>query len=168
MPGESVPFYNRNAPDSGCCPRFDPQGWDGLELTLADKLFVRAVTHAVFHVPVDTAKVFARVYRHLDAARAFDPRAFFVLSRDLGAWSAEHYFAAATKVPGEEMVRLSGRFRTKVFDEPHGQEKRWHKALKAISAAAGKPDGEGFFYYTTCPKCAARYGHNYVVGFAEI
>ena len=32
----------------------------------------------------------------------------------------------------------------------------------------GKPDGEVYFYYTTCPKCAKHYGHNYVVGFAEI
>ena len=25
-----------------------------------------------------------------------------------------------------------------------------------------------YFYYTTCPKCAKKYGHNYIVSFAEV
>ena len=25
-----------------------------------------------------------------------------------------------------------------------------------------------YFYYTTCPKCAKKHGHNYVVGFAQV
>jgi hypothetical protein len=24
-----------------------------------------------------------------------------------------------------------------------------------------------FFYYTTCPKCAKKHGHNYTVAFAK-
>jgi len=27
---------------------------------------------------------------------------------------------------------------------------------------------EGYFYYTTCPKCAKKYGKNYVVLLAQV
>jgi len=168
MPYDSVPFYDLNDTETGCCPRFHPENWDGLELNFDEKLFVRARTHAVFHVPVDMGRVFQRVQEHLEAAGAFDPNGFVVLSKDLGSWTSEHYFAAAKEVPGEEMVRLSGTYATKVFDGPYSAAKQWYDEMKALGADRGKPDGEVLFFYTTCPKCAEHYGHNYVVGFAEV
>ena len=126
------------------------------------------MTHAVFHVPIDIGRVFPRVQEHLEAAKAFDPEDFFILSKDLSAWTSEHFFAASADVPGEEMVRLSGKYRTRVFVGPYADAKRWYEEMKTISAAHGKPEGEVNFDYTTCPKCAKHYGHNYVVGFAEI
>ncbi len=168
MPYDSVPFYDLSDNETGCCPQFHAENWDGLELNFNDKLFVLARTHAVFHVPVDMGRVFQRVQEHLEAADAFDPSDFMVLSKDLGAWTSEHYFAAAKEVPGEEMVRLTGTYVTKVFDGPYSQAKQWYDEMKALAAKRGKRDGEVFFYYTTCPKCAEHYGHNYVVGFAEV
>jgi Bacterial hydrolase len=168
MPYDSVPFYDMSDNETGCCPRFNAKGWDGLELHFDNKLFVHARTHAVFHVPIDMGKVFPRVQAHLEAANAFDPDNFFILSKDLGAWTSEHFFTASRDVAGEEMVRLSGDYVTKVFDGPYADAKQWYDEMKAISAARGKPDGEVYFYYTTCPKCAKHYGHNYIVGFAEV
>ncbi|GKY86622.1 hydrolase [Sinisalibacter aestuarii] len=167
MPYDSVPFYDMNDNETGCCPRFNPKDWDGLELHFDNKLFVRAVTHAVFHVPIDMGKVFQRVQDHLEAVNAFDPNDFFILSKDLGAWTSEHFFTASREVPGEDMVRLSGDYVTKVFDGPYSEAKDWYDQMKALAAARGNPDGEVYFYYTTCPKCAQHYGHNYVVGFAQ-
>lgn len=168
MPYDSLPFYDLTDNETGCCPRFDPTGWDGLELTFENKLFVRAVTHAIFHVPIDMGRVFPRVQAHLEAADAFDPADFFILSRDLGAWKSEHLFAAGAVVPDEEMVRLSGRYLTRVFEGPYEKAKDWYDEMKAEAVARGKPAGEVWFYYTTCPKCAKHYGHNYIVGFAEL
>jgi hypothetical protein len=168
MPYDSVPFYNMADNETGCCPRFDATNWDGLELHFDNKLFVRAQTHSVFHMPIDMGRVFPRVQEHLQAADAFDPNDFLVLSKDLSAWNSEHYFAAARDVPGEDMARLSGTYVTKVFDGPFSDAKHWYDEMKAISAERGKLDGEVYFFYTTCPKCAKHYGHNYVVGFAEV
>ena len=168
MPYDNVPFYDMADNETGCCPRFDAKGWDGLELEFNDKLFVLARTHAVFHVPVDMGKVFMRVQAHLEAADAFNPDDFFILSKDLGAWTSEHLFASSREVPDEEMVRLSGTYVTKVFDGPYTDAKDWLVQMKAVAAKRGNPDGEVYFYYTTCPKCAKHYGHNYVVGFAQV
>jgi len=168
MPYDNVPFYDMADNETGCCPRFHPENWDGLTLHFDNKLFVRAVTHAVFHVPIDMGRVFPRVQAHLEAAGAFDANDFFILSKDLGAWVSEHYFTAAKEVPDEQMVRLTGDYATKVFDGPYSEARQWYDEMKKISADHGKPDGEVFFFYTTCPKCAEHYGHNYVVGFAEV
>jgi len=168
MPYDILPITDMSDTETGCCPRFDPAAWDGLEVRFENKLFVRAVTHAIFHVPVDMGRVFPRVHSHLEAAGAYDPNEFLVLSRDLGAWTSEHYFAACKDVPDEEMVRLSGAFVTRVFDGPYSRMGDWYEEMKELAAERGKTDGNIYFYYTTCPKCAKHYGHNYVVGFAEI
>ena len=168
MAYDSVPFYDMDDNETGCCLRFDPAAWDGLELHFDKKLFVRARTHAVFHVPIDMGRVYPRVFEHLEQDGAFDPADFFIMSRDLGAWTSEHFFAAARDVEGEDMVRLTGDYVTKVFDGPYSEAKRWFEDMKSIGRSRGKPDAEVFFYYTTCPKCAKHYGHNYVVGFVAV
>ena len=41
-------------------------------------------------------------------------------------------------------------------------------AKAVIEASQGKKAGKYYFYYTSCPKCAKKYGHNYIVAFAEV
>ncbi len=168
MPYDNLPTYDTGASETGCCALIDPRAWDGLDLHFEDRLFVRARTHAVFHMPIDMARVFQRVQDHLKDADAFDPENFLVLSKDLGPWTSEHYFAATREVADEEMVRLSGDFVTKVFDAPFSEAGAWHDEMKDIAAERGNPDGDVFFFYTLCPKCSKHYGHNYVVGFAQV
>lgn len=168
MPFDRLPVYDTAKSETDCCTLIDPREWDGLELEFDDKLFILARTHAVFHVPVDMGRVFQRVQEHLENAGAYDAAGFLVLSRDLGSWTSEHYFAAAKEVPGEEMVRMNGHYVTKVFDGPYAETKTWHTEMKELARARGKEDGEVLFFYTACPACADHYGHNYVVGFAEI
>lgn len=168
MPFDKLPVYDTAKSETDCCTLIDPKEWDGLEVVFDNKLFVLARTHAVFHVPVDMGRVFSRVQAHLEAADAYDPEGFLVLSRDLGAWTSEHFFAATRDVPDEEMVRLSGTFVTRVFDGPYSEGKRWYDEMKALAKARGNPDGEVYFFYTACPSCAEHYGHNYQIAFAQI
>lgn len=39
---------------------------------------------------------------------------------------------------------------------------------KAQDAGQGKKAKKYYFYYTSCPKCAKKFGHNYIVAFAEV
>lgn len=153
---------------TGCCPRFHPEDWEGVELRFRDKRFVRAVTHSALHVPIDMGRVFGRVLGAIEAAGADDPEGRIVLSRDLSAWKAEHLFAVSDEVAGEEMTTLSGTFITRVFEGPFSGAGAWYDAMKRAAAARGKPDGAVWFYYTTCPKCGKVYGKNHVVGLAEV
>ena len=129
---------------------------------------MRAETKSVMHVPVNMGKVFSRVQSHVEAATGFDPDNTIVRSRDLSPRKSEHLFAADQPVPDEEMVTLSGDFVTKVFEGPYKDAKDWYDEMKQLAAGRGKADGEVWFFYSTCPKCAKVYGKNYVVGLAEV
>ncbi|WP_295077981.1 hydrolase [Tabrizicola sp.] len=168
MQTNALPVSDRSDNTTGCCPRFNPAGWEGAELHFRDKLFLRAETVSAMHIPLNMGKVFSRVQRHIDAAAAMDPDQSIVLSRDLSAFKGEHLFAVTRVVPDEQMLRMSGDYVTKVFEGPYREAKDWHETLKALSASHGKEDGRIWFFYTTCPKCAKAYGENYVVGLAEV
>jgi hypothetical protein len=168
MDTNALPKYDSSVNTTGCCPRFNPEGWDGAELHFRDKPFLRAETLSAMHVPLNMGKVFTRVQGHIDDAGAMDLDQFIVMSRDVSAFKGEHLFAVTKEVPEEEMTHLSGDYVTKVFEGPYRDAKGWYEELKAISATRGKSDGEVWFFYTTCPKCAKAYGKNYVVGLAEV
>ena len=163
-----IPRLDTSINTTGCCAKFVPEGWDGAEVHFRDKPFVRALTRSVMHIPLNMDKVFTRVLSKLEGGAAMAPDGFVVLSRDLSPWSGEHLFSINTPVQGEEVTTLTGDFVTKVFEGPYSEARKWHDALRAISAAHGKPEGRAYFYYTTCPKCAKAYGANFVVGFAEV
>lgn len=163
-----LPHCDMSVNTTGCCPKFNPEGWDGQELHFRDKPFVRADTMSVMHVPVNMGRVFSRVQQHMEEAGAFDPEDVIVLSRDTSPWHAQHLFAAAKPVPDEAMTTLSGDFVTKVFEGPYREARNWHFEMQDLVRSRGCTPGEVWFFYTTCPKCAKAYGQNYVVGVAEM
>ena len=168
MQTNELPKYDTSVNTTGCCPKFNPEGWDGQTIHLKDKPFVRATTRSAMHVPLNMGSVFSRVQEHLDAADAYDPDSFVVLSKDLSAWKGEHLFSVQKPVPDEENVTLTGDFVTKVFEGPYAEAKTWHADMQKLAAEHGKSDSDVYFFYTTCPKCAKAYGENYIVGVAQV
>lgn len=163
-----LPAYRASDNPTGCCPRFDPRGWDAQELRFDGKLFVKARTHSLFHVPVDMARVFRKTLGAIAAAGARSDDDFLVLSRDRSPWSSEHYFAVTREVPGLEMARLTGDFVTRVFEGPYRRVPQWAAEAAADLASRGRRPGRLFFFYTTCPRCAKHYGKNYVVAVTQV
>ncbi len=163
-----LPKMDMSETTTGCCPKFNPEGWEGRHLVFEDKPFLRATTRSLLHVPINMGKVFGRVQKHIEEAGAQDEDSFLILSRDLSATEAEHYFAVTRDVPGEEMVALSGTFVTRVFGGPYRHAKDWVNDMEVAASAAGKTAQRVFLFYTTCPACARAYGRNYVVGLAQI
>lgn len=168
METNTLPAFDMSVNTTGCCPKFNPDGWDDQDLHFRDKPFVRAKTRSILHMPINMGSVFSRVQNHIKASDAAGAEDYFVLSRDTSAWRSEHLFAVPGPVPDEEMTSLSGDFVTKVFEGPYRHVRAWEKQLRqAVRARGSDPKGIHFFY-TTCPKCAKAYGKNYVVGVAEV
>ena len=165
---DKLPRMDMSDAPTGCCPQFNPEGWDGLRLHFEDKLFVRATTRSLLHIPLNMGSVFTRVQAHIEDAGALIPDGFLVLSRDLSSTEAEHFFAVTKDVPEEEMVTLSGDFLTRVFEGPYRNAKEWVHDMEVAAKAAGETGKRVFMFYTTCPKCVQAYGKNYVVGFVEV
>lgn len=168
MDVNALPRSDTSVNETGCCPRFEPAGWDGQELHFRDKPFLRAETRSMMHVPLNMGKVFARVQKAVEAAGGFDTDDLVVLSRDITAFRAEHLFAVPRKVAGEQMVTLSGDFVTRVFEGPYRMARDWYGQMEDLVRARGSPPRRIYFYYTTCPRCAKHYGRNYVIGVAEV
>lgn len=168
MKTNAVPHFDDSINTTGCCPKFNPDGWDGRQLHFDNKEFIRAATKSLMHIPVNMGSVFSRVLGHIEAAGAYDPDNLVVLSRDLSAWQAEHLFSFSKPVPEEETVTLTGDFITKVFEGPYRKTKDWYAEMKDLAHAKGGASDEVYFFYTTCPKCAKAYGENYIVGVARI
>jgi len=150
---------------TGCCPRFIPDEWDDRQLHFRDKRFVKAKTVSFLHIPLNMGGVFKRTFAAVEDAGAQDLEQFIVLSRDNSPWSADHFFSVTKDVPGQKMVRLSGDYRTKVFEGPFRNMGKWYRELLEIS---GDRNADTYFFYTTCPRCAKHYGKNYVVGLAGL
>lgn len=163
----ALPFYDQSDNPTNCCPRFKPEGWDNQDLHFRNKRFVKATTKSVMHLPIDMGKVFARTMQAIEDADALAPDDVIVLSRDVSPWKAEHFFAVSKDVPGQEMAQLSGDFRTKVFEGPYSDARKWYGELVESVGGDKKKPPDTYFFYTTCPKCAKHYGKNYVVGIVE-
>jgi hydrolase family protein len=163
-----LPAYDARDKSTGCCARFDPAGWDRQELNFDAKRFVRARTRSLFHIPINMRSVFRKTFAAIEAAAARSDRDFIVLSMELSPWAAEHYFAVTKDVPGQDMVRLSGDFLTRVFEGPYRDMPQWRRDLASYAAERDKRVDRTFFFYTTCPGCARVYGKNYVVGAAQV
>lgn len=168
MQTNGLPAFDLSVNTTGCCPKFNPMGWDNVKLHFEDKKFVRAVTKSAMHVPLNMGQVFTRVQENMDDVAAFDNAEMLVLSRDVSAWEAEHFFAVSRDVPGEDMVTISGDFITRVFEGPYRKAAGWVHDMEIAAKAQGKKAKTVYMFYTTCPSCAKAYGENYVVGVAQL
>ena len=92
METNALPEYRADDNPTGCCPRFDPEGWDAQELHFRDKLFLRVTTRSENHVPIDMGPVFEDTFTAMFEAGAYDSKDIIVLSRDLSPSEAEHFF----------------------------------------------------------------------------
>jgi hypothetical protein len=168
METNTLPRYDDSVNTTGCCPKFNPEGWDGKRLHFDHKPFLRATTRSVMHIPVNMGSVFSRVQTRIEEAGAYDAEDYIVLSRDLSPWVAEHLFSVSKPVPDEESVTLTGEFVTRVFEGPYRAVGDWHTEMVAQARAMGATEEEVYFFYTTCPKCAKAYGENYIVAVARV
>ncbi len=150
-----------------CCPQFNPDPWDGKTITWQGKRFVRDRVSSLFHIPLNYGAVMTRVDAALRAADA-KLEAPVMLTDENSLWGADVLVEAGKDVPGAEMVNISGTFMSKVFEGPYSGVGRWVGEMKAWLSSEGKSFSKLYFYYTTCPKCAKKYGKNYVVLLAQI
>lgn len=155
-----------------CCPPFDPQPWNETTHIWADKPFLKDEMVQFLHLPFPGAMSRA-ITRMWDVANnheaAPDTSDFLLLAYDPSPWKCELYLSLTKDIPGEQNgIKLTGNFISKVYDGPYNHVPRFLKDMEAYLKKLGKTSKRHYFYYTTCPKCARKYGHNYIVLLAEV
>jgi len=152
---------------TGCCPPFDASKWGDREVVWRDHLFVKEHVTSFFHVPLDMGRKVLRAKAKIDAAGA-EPSQPLMLSDEISKWGSDLYIDVSKPVRGAVMATLSGRFLTKVYDGQFRDAGKWAEDMKREVESKGHTLQKLYFAYTTCPKCAQAYGHNYVVLFARV
>ena len=123
----ALPKYDMSDNPTNCCPRFNSEGWDEQKLSFKDKLFVKAKTRSIFHIPINMSSVFPKTFSAIDKAHAKGEDEFIVLSYDPSVWTGEHYFSVIKDVPGQKMIHMTGDYLTKVFEGPYKNVPKWEK-----------------------------------------
>jgi len=150
-----------------CCPPFQPEPWDEREVTWREKRFVKDRVRSFLHIPLNFGAVMKRNMAKIEAAGA-KPEQMMVLSDENSLWGADVYIDVSTDVPDARMATISGTFLTKVFEGPYKNIRKWIAEMGRYVASQGRDLKRLYFFYTTCPKCAKKYGKNYVVLLAEV
>ena len=152
---------------SECCPRFQPEPWDDKVITWEGKRFLQDRVVSFLHIPLNFGAVMRRSMTTIEAAGA-TPDEMVVLSDENSLWGADVYVAIAKDIPGARTTTLSGTFLSKVFEGPFRNMRTWVGEMTSFVAAKGKVPQKLYFFYTTCPACAQKYGKNYVVILAQL
>lgn len=144
-----------------CCPRFDPKPWDGI-LEWKNKKFVKDRVFTFFYMPLNFGGVMRRLDEGVRKAGAKIPDNL-CLSDHTSKWNMDVFLAVDKEIPGAENLTLSGRFLSKVYEGPYKDTGKWCKDFEEYAKNQKLNIKKWYMWYTTCPKCAKKYGKNYVV-----
>ncbi len=154
-----------------CCPVFDPTQWDNKKHVWIDKLFLKDSVPELFHIPLPSmyGKVITRMWDKINLyGVAPEGKDFLLLAHDPSPFKSELLMAITKEIPGEDIVKLSGTYFSKVFDGPYNKVPKYIKETDEYLASLKLKARKYYFYYAYCPDCAKKYGHNFIVAIAEV
>ncbi len=91
-----------------------------------------------------------------------------ILSEHTSKWNTDIFVAVDKEIPNAENSTISGKFFCKVYEGEFKDTGTWMKNMKETLDQKGLPSDKLYMWYTTCPKCAKKYGKNYVAILAKI
>lgn len=90
------------------------------------------------------------------------------LSDHTSKWNMDIYLAVDKEISGAENLTLSGRFLSKTYEGDFKQTDIWCKDFKEFVKSKNLEIKKWYMWYTTCPKCAKKYGKNYTVIIGKV
>jgi hypothetical protein len=161
-----------NNENKECCPKFNPEKWDQKTHNWNNKPFVRTSMPTIFHMPLPFMinKKITKIYQLAEEAKMIetDHADVLIMFRDPSAFRSEIYLSVAGQVPGADNTAISGTFMSKVFSGPYAAVPKFIKEMDKYLTAQGKKAKDYYIHYAYCPKCAKKYGDNYMIIFAQV
>lgn len=150
-----------------CCPKFNPEPWDGKTFNWENKKFIRDKVFTVFYMPVNFGSVMVKIQKKLDKEGIL-VQDWMCLSDHTSKWNMDVYLAVDKELPDANNVTISGKYVTKVYEGDFKETGNWCKDFDGYLKEQNLEMKKMYMWYTTCPKCAKKYGKNYVVIVAEV
>lgn len=150
-----------------CCPPFDPTNWDDKVFEWHNKPFIKDKVFTIFYMPIDFGKVMKRLDKKVRDADGTIPD-WLCLSDHTSSWNMNVYLAVDKQITNANNESISGKFFSKVYEGPFYDTGKWVRDFNIKAQLEGYNTKKMFMWYTTCPKCAKKYGKNYVVILSEV
>lgn len=150
-----------------CCPKFDSTPWNDTQIEWDNKKFIKDKVCTFFYMPISFGKVMRRLNAKVSEAQAEIPQ-WLCLSDHTSKWNMDLYLAVNKEIPGAENITLSGKYYSKVYEGPFQDTGKWCKDFEESMKSKNLTFSKMYMWYTTCPKCAKKYGKNYVVIIAQL
>lgn len=150
-----------------CCPQFEPNLWDNKMHLWDQKMFIHDSVKTFFYMPLSFGKIMRRLSEKVEAAGADMPN-WLCLSDHTSKWNMDVYLEVDKEVPEANNVTLSGNFYSKVYEGPYKDTGKWVEDFNRTVKEKGLSMKKYYMWYTTCPKCAKKYGKNYTVFLADV
>jgi hypothetical protein len=150
-----------------CCPKFDPEPWDGKIFQWENKRFIKDKVCTLFFMPLNFGQVMKRFFAKVEKSGASMPD-WLCLSDHTSGWNMDLFLAVDKEVSDAENITLTGKYFAKVYEGPFRDTKKWCKDFENEIKSKNLELRKMYFWYTTCPKCAKKYGKNYVVIIGSI
>ncbi len=155
-----------------CCPEFNPEKWDGKTFTWENKPFIRESIPTFFHIPFPSSigKKVVKLMKLAEDSKMEEknPEEVLLLFRDPSAFRSEIYLSVAGAVSGADNAGISGTLISKVYAGPYNAIPKFIKQMNEYLNSLGKKAGDYYIHYAYCPKCAKKYGNNYMIIFARV
>jgi hypothetical protein len=150
-----------------CCPKFIPEPWDNQFHEWKGKQFIRDHVFTLWFMPLNFGKVMTRMMTLVEKSGQQEPD-YLCLSDHTSKWNMDIYLAVKGSVAGADNKSLSGKYFSKVYEGSFKESGKWMKDFSITLKNRGLKAKKHLWWYTTCPKCAKKYGKNYVVVFAGL
>ena len=162
---------NSNA-NNQCCPEFNPEKWDKRTISWNNKKFIKDSLPTIFHMPLPSmiGKRITRMWKAVEKAEAAAPNKedTLILFHDPSAFKSEIYVSVEKDVQTENNILISGNFVSRVFDGGYNAIPKFVKIMDEYLAEIGRKAKDYYVHYAYCPGCAKKFGHNYIILFAEV
>lgn len=154
-----------------CCPLFDPQKWDKKTHSWENKQFITEWIPTLFHIPFPPmiGMKMTKMCKLAEASQAMikDMSDMLALFHDPHPFKSEIFMSVTKEVPQANNTTISGSFISKVFDGPYNAVPKFIKEMDEYLAKDNKKAKDYYIHYAYCPKCSKKYGHNYMILFAQ-
>lgn len=111
-----------------------------------------------------------KLWKMVEGAQKADPdkENTLLLFRDPSPFKSEMYVSVTGPVPEADNVTISGTFVSKVFAGAYNAVPKFIKEMDEYLAKDGKKAKDYYIHYAYCPKCAKKFGNNYMILFAQV
>jgi len=155
-----------------CCPPFEPKKWENKTHNWENKPFIKETIPTFFHIPFPPmiGKKITKMWEQVKQSKAEpkDIKDWLVLFHDPSAFKSEIFMSAIKKVKGANNQPISGTFISKVFAGPYNAIPKFIKEMDNYLKKQNKKAKDYYVHYAYCPKCAKKFGKNYIILFAEV